>query len=44
MPKQCVACGYEPEPTAKPDDQPEDCPKCHAVGAVQNVDEDEEDE
>ncbi len=44
MAKQCTVCGYEPDPPAKPDDQPEDCPKCHAKGSVQNVDEDEDEE
>ena len=44
MPKICNVCGYEPEIPAKPDNEPEDCDKCHAQGSVQFTEDDDESE
>ena len=44
MAKECIECHYQPDPPTKPEGVPEDCPKCHAKGSVQEVEENEDEE
>jgi len=44
MAKTCTLCGYSPARAVKPAGEPEDCPKCHAKGSVQQNEEPDEDE
>ena len=44
MAKTCILCGYSPEVPAKPEGQPENCPKCRGKNTVQDSEEQEEEE
>jgi hypothetical protein len=44
MAKECIVCHYQPDPPAKPAGEAENCPKCHAKGSVQDIEESEDEE